>query len=92
MRILVIGGGGREHAIVLALSHDPQVTALACAPGNAGTAELAETYVVDVTDPQAVVELAARWQADLVVPGPEIPLVAGVADAVRAAGIACFGP
>jgi len=50
VRILVIGGGGREHAIVLALSHDPQVTALACAPGNAGTAELAETHAVDVTD------------------------------------------
>lgn len=92
MRILVIGGGGREHAIVLALSHDPQVTALACAPGNAGTAELAETHAVDVTDPRAVVDLASRWQADLVVPGPETPLVAGVADAVRAAGIACFGP
>ena len=92
MRILVIGGGGREHALVLALSHDPQVTALACAPGNAGTAELAETYAVDVVDPQEVVELATRWQADLVVPGPETPLVAGVADAVRAAGIGCFGP
>ncbi|MBE9374742.1 phosphoribosylamine--glycine ligase [Saccharopolyspora sp. HNM0983] len=92
MRILVIGGGGREHAIVLALSHDPSVTALACAPGNAGTAALSETYGVDVAKPDEIAELALRWQADLVVFGPETPLVAGAADAVRAAGIACFGP
>ncbi|KAA5829091.1 phosphoribosylamine--glycine ligase [Saccharopolyspora hirsuta] len=92
MRILVIGGGGREHAIALALSRDPSVTALACAPGNAGTAALAENYGVDVAKPAEVVELATRWQADLVVFGPETPLVAGAADAVRAAGIACFGP
>ncbi|MGP4016772.1 phosphoribosylamine--glycine ligase [Saccharopolyspora sp. 5N708] len=92
MRILVIGGGGREHAIVLALSRDPSVTALACAPGNAGTAALAETYGVDVAKPDDVAELAAKWSADLVVFGPETPLVAGAADAVRAAGIACFGP
>jgi phosphoribosylamine--glycine ligase len=92
VRILVIGGGGREHAIVLALSRDPSVTALACAPGNAGTAAVAESYSVDVSNPQQVAELAARWRADLVVIGPEAPLVAGAADAVRAAGIACFGP
>lgn len=92
MRILVIGSGGREHAIALALSHDPSVTALACAPGNAGTAMLAESYAVDVLDPAAVTELATGWRADLVVFGPETPLVAGVSDAVRAAGIRCFGP
>ncbi|OLF13259.1 phosphoribosylamine--glycine ligase [Actinophytocola xanthii] len=92
MRVLVIGSGAREHALVLALAHDPAVVALACAPGNAGTAALAETYGVDVTSPAAVAELATRWQADLVVVGPEVPLVAGAADAVRAAGIACFGP
>ncbi|WP_026449410.1 phosphoribosylamine--glycine ligase [Actinopolyspora mortivallis] len=92
MRILVIGAGGREHAIVLALSRDPDVTALACAPGNAGTATLAESYPVDVADPNSVTELAVWWRADLVVFGPETPLVAGVADAVRAAGVACFGP
>lgn len=92
MRILVIGAGGREHAIVLALSKDPSVTALACAPGNAGTAALAEPYPVDVADPAAVTELATGWKADLVVFGPETPLVAGAADAVRAAGIPCFGP
>ena len=88
----MIGGGGREHAIVLALSHDPSVTALACAPGNAGTAALAESYGVDVAKPDEVAALATRWQADLVVFGPETPLVAGASDAVRAAGIPCFGP
>ncbi|QUH05482.1 phosphoribosylamine--glycine ligase [Saccharopolyspora erythraea] len=92
MRILVIGAGGREHAIVLALSRDPSVTALACAPGNAGTAALAESYGVDVAKPAEVAELARKWAADLVVFGPETPLVAGAADAVRAAGIPCFGP
>lgn len=75
-----------------ALAHDPSVTALACAPGNAGTAALAETCGVDVAEPDEIAELAERWQADLVVFGPEIPLVAGAADAVRAAGIPCFGP
>ena len=92
MRVLVIGSGAREHALVLALSHDPAVTALACAPGNAGTAAVAESYGVDVTDPASVVATAQEWRADLVVIGPEVPLVAGAADAVRAAGIACFGP
>ncbi|HEX2290695.1 MAG TPA: phosphoribosylamine--glycine ligase, partial [Pseudonocardiaceae bacterium] len=92
MRVLVIGAGAREHALVLALSRDPSVTALACAPGNAGTAALAQQHGVDVTDPAAVAQLATSWPADLVVIGPEAPLVAGAADAVRAAGIACFGP
>ena len=92
VRVLVIGSGAREHAIVLALSQDPEVTALACAPGNAGIAALAEQRGVDVTDPAAVAALARDWRADLVVIGPEVPLVAGAADAVRAAGIACFGP
>ncbi|MGH3943625.1 MAG: phosphoribosylamine--glycine ligase [Pseudonocardiaceae bacterium] len=92
MRVLVIGGGAREHALVLALSSDPSVTALACAPGNAGTAALTQQHAVDVTDPAAIAQLATSWSADLVVIGPEGPLVAGAADAVRAAGIACFGP
>ncbi|MCF7551611.1 phosphoribosylamine--glycine ligase [Pseudonocardia sp. WMMC193] len=92
MRVLVVGSGAREHALVLALAQDPQVTALACAPGNAGTAAVAEQRGVDARDGAAVVALARDWQADLVVIGPEIPLVAGVADAVRAAGFACFGP
>ena len=92
VRVLVIGSGAREHALLLALSHDVAVTALAAAPGNAGTASIAETHGVDVNDPAAVTALARTFQADLVVIGPEVPLVAGVADAVRAAGIACFGP
>jgi phosphoribosylamine--glycine ligase len=92
VRVLVIGSGGREHALVLALSQDPAVTALACAPGNAGTAMAAEQLGTDVTDPSSVAKLATAWSADLVVIGPEVPLVAGAADAVRAAGIACFGP
>ncbi len=92
VRVLVIGSGAREHALVLALSADPQVTALACAPGNAGTAALAEQATVDLTDAACVATLAAGWSADLVVIGPEMPLVVGAADAVRAAGIACFGP
>ncbi|GDY32113.1 phosphoribosylamine--glycine ligase [Gandjariella thermophila] len=92
MRVLVIGSGAREHALVLALARDPRVTALACAPGNAGIAAVAEAAAVDVADPAAVAALARQWRADLVVIGPEVPLVAGAADAVRAAGIPCFGP
>ncbi|SDN21190.1 phosphoribosylamine--glycine ligase [Allokutzneria albata] len=92
MRVLVIGAGAREHALLLALSRDPSVTALACAPGNAGTAALAETYGVDAVDPAAVTKLAGEWRADLVAIGPEGPLVAGVGDALREAGIPCFGP
>ncbi|MEZ0350073.1 phosphoribosylamine--glycine ligase [Mycobacterium sp. pR1184] len=92
MRVLVIGSGAREHALLLALSRDPQVTGLAIAPGNAGTGRLAEQHDVDVTSGADVVALAREVGADLVVIGPEVPLVLGVADAVRAAGIACFGP
>jgi phosphoribosylamine--glycine ligase len=68
------------------------VSALACAPGNAGTRALAEPLAVDATDADAVAAVARQWRADLVVVGPEVPLVAGAADAVRDAGIACFGP
>ncbi|WP_438292662.1 phosphoribosylamine--glycine ligase [Streptomyces sp. HUAS TT7] len=92
MKVLVIGGGAREHALCRSLSLDPDVTALHCAPGNAGIAEVAELHPVDPMDGDAVARLAAGLKSDLVVVGPEAPLVAGVADAVRAAGIACFGP
>ncbi|OBK15495.1 phosphoribosylamine--glycine ligase [Mycobacterium asiaticum] len=92
MRVLVIGSGAREHALLLALSRDPQVTGLIVAPGNAGTGRLAEQHNVDITSSAEVVALARKVEADLVVIGPEVPLVLGVADAVRAAGIACFGP
>jgi phosphoribosylamine--glycine ligase len=92
VRVLVIGSGAREHALCLALAADPSVTSLVCAPGNAGTAAVAEQRGVDQLDGAAVAALAAELRADLVVIGPEAPLVAGVADAVRAEGIACFGP
>ena len=92
VRVLVIGSGAREHALLLGLRKDPAVDFLAIAPGNAGTAALATQYDVDVASPEEVTALASRLEADLVVIGPEVPLVRGVADAVRAAGIACFGP
>ena len=92
MRVLVIGSGAREHALLLALRQDPEVEELAVAPGNAGTAIIADQYDVDVTSGDAVAQLAQRIGADLVVIGPEMPLVLGVADAVRGAGVTCFGP
>jgi phosphoribosylamine--glycine ligase len=92
VRTLVIGTGGREHALVLALSRDPGVSEVHAAPGNPGMARLATLHPVDPMDPDAVAALAKDVAADLVVVGPEAPLVAGVADAVRAAGISCFGP
>ncbi len=92
MRVLVIGSGAREHALLLALRDDPGVDALAIAPGNAGTASLAEQHQVDITSGEDVLTLARGFAADLVVIGPEVPLVLGVADAVRDDGIACFGP
>ena len=92
MRVLVVGGGGREHALCLALAADPGVTSLVCAPGNPGTAAVAEQRGLDVADAAAVAKLAVDEGVDLVVIGPEVPLVAGAADAVREAGIACFGP
>jgi phosphoribosylamine--glycine ligase len=88
----VIGGGGREHAIVRALAADPAVTELHAAPGNPGIASVAQVHAVSATDPLDVVRLARQVAADLVVIGPEAPLVAGVADALRGAGIAAFGP
>jgi len=101
VRILLIGSGGREHALALALAADHEVTALVCAPGNPGMAAVTLTAAgadsvqiraVDVVDDAAVTALAVDVRADLVVIGPEAPLVAGVADAVRAKGIAVFGP
>lgn len=92
MRVLVIGSGAREHALVTSLLNDPSVTFVACAPGNAGIAEQVDCSPIDVTDPGAIALRAVDVSADLVVIGPEVPLVAGAADAVRDAGIACFGP
>jgi len=92
VRVLLIGSGGREHALAVGLAADPSVDFLAAAPGNPGIAQVAELHEVKATDPAAVAALAVELAADLVVVGPEAPLVAGVADAVRAKGIACFGP
>jgi phosphoribosylamine---glycine ligase len=92
VRILLIGSGGREHALARALARDPDVTALHAAPGNPGIAQIADVHEVSAADGGSVTALAARTGADLVVIGPEAPLMAGVADAVRAAGVACFGP
>ncbi|MGN6129381.1 MAG: phosphoribosylamine--glycine ligase [Nocardioidaceae bacterium] len=92
MKVLVLGSGGREHALALALSRDPEVSELHAAPGNPGIAGVAALHPVDQVDGEAVATLAADLGVDLVVVGPEAPLVAGVADAVRARGIACFGP
>lgn len=92
MRVLIIGSGAREHALVTALLRDDSVSSVVAAPGNAGIAGVVETVPVDVADPVAVADLAVSTGADLVVIGPEIPLVAGAADAVRERGIPCFGP
>jgi len=92
VRVLVIGSGAREHALITALLADPGVDTVACAPGNAGIAAVVPVHAVDVASGTAVVALARELGADLVVVGPEVPLVLGVADAVRDAGIACFGP
>lgn len=92
MITLVIGTGGREHALAAALARDPDVTEVHAAPGNPGIAQVATLHDVDPLDPSAVADLAESLSADLVVVGPEAPLVAGVADAVRDRGISCFGP
>ncbi len=92
MKTLVIGTGGREHALALALSRDPAVSEVHAAPGNPGIGAFATLHEVDPMDGDAVAALATEVGADLVVVGPEAPLVAGVADAVRAVGIAVFGP
>ncbi|AZA12797.1 phosphoribosylamine--glycine ligase [Corynebacterium choanae] len=98
MRVLLLGSGAREHALALGLYADPAVNSLTIAPGNAGMADLGELVAevenqpVDITDGAMMVSLARAVNADLVVIGPEQPLVAGVADDLRAAGFAVFGP
>jgi phosphoribosylamine--glycine ligase len=92
VRVLLLGGGGREHALAVALAADPGVASVIVAPGNPGVATTAHTRPLDLTDVDAAAALAVDTGADLVVIGPEAPLVAGVADAVRHKGIACFGP
>ena len=92
MKILLVGSGGREHALGLGLHADPECTELHVAPGNPGIAEFASCHALVITDNQAIVDLAQKLDVDLVVIGPEFPLVNGVCDVLRAAGISVFGP
>jgi phosphoribosylamine--glycine ligase len=92
MNVLLLGSGGREHALAWALSASPLLTSLFCAPGNAGIAEVAECVPLDITDHNALAAFCRENRIDLVVVGPEAPLVAGVADDLAAAGIKVFGP
>ena len=92
MNVLVLGSGGREHALAWAIAKSPRLDSLFVAPGNGGTATIAKNVPLDINDADAVIGFARSENIDLVVVGPEAPLVAGVADAVRAAGIAVFGP
>jgi phosphoribosylamine--glycine ligase len=92
MKILLVGSGGREHALGVGLQADPACTELHVAPGNPGIAQFAQCHPLVITDNQAILELAQQLHVDLVVVGPEVPLVNGVADILRAAGIAVFGP
>ncbi|MFV0281242.1 MAG: phosphoribosylamine--glycine ligase [Rhodoblastus sp.] len=92
MNVLLIGSGGREHALANALAKSPRLTRLFCAPGNPGVADVAECVVVDAGDHAAVVDFCRLTKIDLVVIGPEQPLVDGLIDSLEAAGIAAFGP
>ena len=92
MKILLVGSGGREHALALGLKADKKCSELHVAPGNPGIAEIATTHPLVITDNQAILNLAQSLGVDLVVIGPEVPLVNGAADILRAAGIATFGP
>ncbi|MEM6407044.1 MAG: phosphoribosylamine--glycine ligase [Pseudomonadota bacterium] len=92
MNILILGSGGREHALAWAVKQNPKCDRLIVAPGNAGMAAIAECATLDINSGAAVVDFADAQSIDFVIIGPEAPLAAGVADALRAAGISCFGP
>ena len=92
MKVLVIGSGGREHALAAALLRDPALTELHVAPGNPGIASIATCHAIDITKNDQILQLAHDLSIDLVVVGPEAPLVNGVADVLKKAGVACFGP
>jgi phosphoribosylamine--glycine ligase len=92
MRVLVVGGGGREHALLWKLRQSARVSALYCAPGNAGTAALAQNVAIAADDVAALRDFALRERIDVTVVGPELPLVRGIADDFAAAGLRCFGP
>src|SRR5579875_2789894 len=92
MRVLVVGSGGREHALCWAIAASPLCDALYCAPGNPGIAEQAVCVPVAAADIDGIIDLCRRERLDFVVVGPEAPLVAGLVDRLEAAGIAAFGP
>src|SRR3954453_1033157 len=92
MKILVVGGGGREHALVWKLRQSPSVAHIYCAPGNAGIAELAEPVDLDVADVEAIARFAGEHDVHLTTPGPELPLTLGVIDELRRRGRRGFGP
>jgi phosphoribosylamine--glycine ligase len=92
LKVLLIGSGGREHALAAALNRDTTLEELHVAPGNPGIAEIALCHAIDINDNNAIVELAKKLNSNLVVVGPEKPLVNGLADALNKANIACFGP
>ena len=92
MKVLLVGSGGREHALAAALARSPSCRELHCAPGNPGIADVATCHPVSTQDAEGLVQLAVELRCDLVVVGPEVPLVAGLADSVRSAGVPVFGP
>ena len=92
MRVLIIGSGGREHALAWKLSQSLKVKEIFIAPGNGGSGDYGRNVPIKDSDLPGLVAFAKEQKIDLVVPGPELPLVLGVVDAMQAAGIACFGP
>ena len=92
MRVLVVGGGGREHALCWKIAQSPLVETLYCAPGNPGIAELAECVNIAADEIETLCEFAQAEQIDLTVVGPEVPLTMGIVDAFQAAGLVIFGP
>ena len=92
MDILVVGGGGREHAIIMKLAESPRVDKLYCAPGNGGISKYAECFNVAATDIEGQVELAKKLKADMVVVAPDDPLVMGLTDRLNEEGFITFGP
>ena len=92
MRILVVGGGGREHALVWKLAASPRVTKIYCAPGNPGIGQISECVAIDVTDNAALLRFALDKKVDLTVVGPEAPLANGIVDLFTANGLKIFGP
>ena len=92
MKILVVGSGGREHALVWTLGRNRSVSSVLCAPGNAGIARLARTVPVDAGDVDGLLDLAIREQVDLTVVGPELPLDRGIVDLFSSRGLRIFGP